>query len=152
MTRTILGAALVSVLAVPAALAVEPALSARLGTTPGEISAALGESGYEMTRYERESGRIELTAVKEGRRVEVYLDPDTGQVSRIDESVRRGPWPLRGVGDTEVRSRLEADGYRITKYERERGRIEVYADRGGQRWELKIDPRDGRIVEVEEED
>ncbi|MEL6773128.1 MAG: PepSY domain-containing protein [Pseudomonadota bacterium] len=152
MTRTIFTAALLAALTAPAAFAMEPVEGAMLGTEPSEISAALGESGYTMTRYERERGRIELTAVKEARRVEVYLDPASGAVTRVEEYRRGGSWPLPGADDGEIRAGLEADGYEIVKYERERGRIEVYADRDGRRWELKIDPRDGRIVEVEAED
>lgn len=151
MTRSLIAAALAAA-AATGALAAEPAVGERLGTEPGAISAALGESGWEMTRFEREDGRIELTAVREGRRVEAYLDPADGTVARVEERERRGPWPLPGVNDAEIRARLEAEGYRIAKYERERGEIEVYADRDGRRWELKIDPRDGRILEVEEED
>lgn len=152
MTRSIIAAALLAATTPLAASAVEPEAGATLGTEPGEISAALGESGYALTRYEREGGRIGLTAIKEGRRVEVYLDPATGTVARVEERDRGGPWPLPGVNDDDLRAGLEAEGYRITKYERERGRIEVYADRDGRRWEIEIDPRDGRIVELERED
>lgn len=65
--------------------------------------------------------------------------------SRHADTFRSKPCGVHETGGT------PADGYRIVKYERERGRIEVYADRDGRRWELKIDPRDGRIVEVEAE-
>ncbi len=152
MTRSIIVIATLSALTASAAVAVEPVEGARLGTEPGEISAALAESGYAMTAFEREGGRIELTAVKEGRRIEAYLDAGSGEVTRSTSRNRSGPWPLPGADDGAIRARLEAEGYRIVEYERERGRIEVYADRNGQHWELKIDQRDGRIVELEAED
>ncbi|GMG84529.1 hypothetical protein LNKW23_37450 [Paralimibaculum aggregatum] len=152
MTRSIFVAAVLAALTSPAAFAVEPAQGARLGTGPGEISAALGESGYALTKFARENGRIALIAVKDGLRVEAYLDAESGAVTRLESRGRRGPWPLPGVDDGALRAQLEADGYRIVEYERERGRIEVRADRAGRRWELKIDPRDGRIAEIEAED
>ena len=152
LTRPLPTAAILAALAAPAALAVEPVEGARLGTRPGEIAAALGESGYAMTRFEREGGRIALTAIKEGRRVEIRVDPATGKVSRAASRSRGGPWPLPGIGDDAIRARLEADGYRVVTYERERGRVEVCADREGRRWELEIDPHDGRILEAEPED
>lgn len=110
MTRPFVAAAL---LAAPAALAVEPVAGARLGTEPGEISAALAGSGYAMTTFERERARIEVTATREDRRVGAYLDPESGTVSRVETRTRRGPRPLPGAEDAEIRARLEADGYRI---------------------------------------
>lgn len=149
---SLFGAAALLTLTATAALATEPAEGARLGTNSGEISAALAQNGWDMTRFEREDGRIELTAIKEGRRIEAYIDPVSGQVARLEERSRSGPWPLPGADDAEIRARLEAEGYEIVKYEREHGRVEVYALRDGGRWELKIDPRDGRVVELEEDD
>lgn len=151
MTRILLAPAIVAALVLPAA-AVEPEMGARLGTTLDEISAALAADGYALTEFERDNGRIELTVIKEARRIEAYVDAATGEVTRVDSRSRGGPWPLPGVNDAELRARLAAEGYEIVKYERERREIEVKATREGRRWELEIDPRDGRTVKVEEDD
>jgi len=152
MTRILLVPAMAAALTALPALAVEPEMGARLGTTLDEISASLAADGYALTEFESEDGRIELTVIKEARRIEAYVDPVTGEVTRAESRSRGGPWPLPGVNDAEWRARLALEGYEIVKYERERGEIEVKAMRDGHRWELEIDPRDGRTVKVEEDD
>ena len=156
MTRSFVAALASAALAAVAPLsasAAEPAPGVTLGTAPGEIATALAADGFRMTRYVVEAGgRIALTAIKDDRRLEVHVDGSTGEVVAVEERTRRGPSPLPGVDDAEVRARLEADGWRIERYERERGRIEVYAERDGCRGEIEIDARDGRILSVEEED
>jgi predicted small secreted protein len=134
------------------ALAAEPTLGAKLGTTLQDISAALSADGYEMTKFEAEGNRIEVYAVKGDTRHEVYIDAATGKVTKVEMTARRGPSPLPGVSDDEVRASLLEQGYDVTKYERERGQIEVYANKDGSRWELKIDPRTGNILSVKAED
>ncbi len=151
MRRILLATGVAIALTAAPALAVEPTLGATLGTTPDAIAAALRDSGYDMTEYEREGGRVEVDAVKEDRRVEIEIDAETGQVVKLESRLRRGETQRAGVDDAEVRANLQAQGYEITKYERERQEIEVYATRDGRRWELKIDPRTGDIVKAEEE-
>lgn len=56
-----------------------------------------------------------------------------------------------GRTDAEIRQKLEAEGYTIQRMERERNEIEVKAMRGGQRWELKIDPETGKVLKRERE-
>lgn len=152
MTRILLAPAMVAALIALPAAAVEPETGARLGTTLAEISDALAADGYALTEFEHDDGRIELTVIKDARRIEAYVDAATGEVTRVESRSRGGPWPLPGVNDAELRARLAAEGYEIVKYERERGEIEVKAMREGRRWELEIDPRDGRTVKVEEDD
>ena len=61
------------------ALAVEPALGAKLGSSAAEIGGGFAADGYDLTKYERENGRIEVTAVKGQRRVKVYVDATSGK-------------------------------------------------------------------------
>ena len=152
MTRGPLVPALLGLLVAATAVAAEPEKGARLGTTLDEISAALAADGYALTGFERDDGRLGLTIVREDRRIEAHVDPATGEVTRVESRTRGGPWPLPGVDDAELRARLAAEGYEIVKYERERGGVEVGAMRDGRRWELRIDPRDGRVVTVEEDE
>ena len=155
--------------AAPAAAA-EPEIGARLGTEVDAIAAALAEDGWEMIKYEREAGRLEVYAVKEDRRVEARLDPATGEVVALEAYARRGARigapnggdgprapggddALRAPGgDDALRARLDADGYAIRKFERERGRIEVYAEKDGRLHEIDADARTGEILKIEEED
>ncbi|RIA56278.1 hypothetical protein [Dichotomicrobium thermohalophilum] len=46
--------------------------------------------------------------------------------------------------------RLAKAAYEMTKYERKRGRIEVYARKGEFTVEVKIDARSGEVYEVEQ--
>ncbi len=81
--RSIAAAALIAVAA--PALAVEPVPGALLGTDPAAIAAALQDSGWTIREIEREKGRIEVKAQRDGRRLEVYVDAATGAVSKIEE-------------------------------------------------------------------
>lgn len=151
MKRTVLLSTAFSVLLAGTAFAAEPMLGAKLGTSIDEISAALSGSGYEMTKFEREGNRIEVYAVKEDIWHGFYVDSTTGELIKVEMAARRGPSRLPGKSDDEIRAALQAEGYEVTKYERERGRIEVYAMKDGRHWELKIDARNGNIVSVEAE-
>lgn len=54
------------------------------------------------------------------------------------------------LADADIRTMLEQQGYRIVKIERERNKVEVYAKKDGRRWEIEMDSRSGRILELEE--
>lgn len=55
-----------------------------LGTTPQAIAKALTDQGYEMIKYEQEHGRIEVKAMKDGRKWELKIDPKSGKVTRVE--------------------------------------------------------------------
>lgn len=89
-TRTLfatLGAAAISgaLLVAHPSLAVEPVLGATLGTDAATIEKALAEDGYALGKFEREHGRIEVYATRDGRRLEIKIDPATGQVIRVED-------------------------------------------------------------------
>lgn len=151
MLRTMLLTGVAAAIVAGSAFAVEPAPGAKLGATAAEIGAALAADGYDTTRYEREGARIEVRAIKGDRRIEMYVDPATGEVVELESRLRRGPDPRPGADDEQIRASLAAQGYEVTKYERERGEIEVYVSKDGRRYELKIDPRSGEILKVEDE-
>ena len=152
MKRTIFIPTALSLVLAGAAFAVEPTLGAKLGTTVEDISAAVAADGYELTKFEKQGSRIEIYAVKDDARHEIDVDAATGEVVKVEMSARRGPSPLPGKSDDAIRTSLKDQGYEIAKYERERGQIEVYANKDGRRWELKIDPQTGNIMKVESED
>lgn len=152
MKHALVPTVLVATLLCGPAVAAEPALGTALGTTLAEIETALAADGYDMTKFERENGRIEVYAVREDQRLEMYLDRDSGEIIALETRQRRGPATRPGVDDREIRDTLAADGYAITSYRRERGELEVYAMRDGRLWEIKIDPRTGDVLSVEEDD
>ncbi|MEQ9518399.1 MAG: PepSY domain-containing protein [Parvibaculum sp.] len=80
-------AALIS-LASPAlaspALAEELTMETVLGTTIEEVQASLVEKGYEVRKAEMEDGKIEVYFVRDGQMGEVYVDPQTGTITKLD--------------------------------------------------------------------
>ena len=146
-----LAAVALALAAASPAAAAEPALGARLGTGFDEIAAALAEDGWETIKYEREARRLEVYAVRGDRRVEAELDPATGEVVALESYARRGSGPRAPEADDALRARLAEDGYAIRRFERERGRIEVRAEKDGRLWEIEADARSGEILEIEEE-
>lgn len=155
--------------------AVEPAPGATLGTTADAIKTALAADGYEMTRYDKRPALILVQAVKDGTRHMLFLNGRSGEVVKVQQAGRGspslrpvgtrtgeaiatpnqaagGPTPASVAGDDAIRARLTAEGYKITRFQREIGGIEVYATKDGRLWELKLDPRTGQILSAEAED
>lgn len=71
------------VLATPA-LAEDLTMDSVLGTTLDEVKAALTDMGYEVRKGEMEDGKIEVYFVRDGKMGEVYVDPQTGAVTKLD--------------------------------------------------------------------
>lgn len=67
----------------------------QVGTPPGqvpapaltddEIRARLATEGYAVRRLERERGKIEVKAIRDGRTWELYIDPVDGRILKIEE-------------------------------------------------------------------
>ena len=78
--------ALAAVLALPAGLAgASPELVGQnLGTSPEGIKTALVEKGYEVRKIEDEDGKIEAYAIRDGVRYEIYVDPASGKVVKVE--------------------------------------------------------------------
>lgn len=55
------------------------------GTTPEEIEATLTEQGFEVRKVETEDGELEAYATKDGERYEIYVDPETGKIAKVEE-------------------------------------------------------------------
>ncbi|MBK0400039.1 PepSY domain-containing protein [Limibaculum sp. M0105] len=51
------------------------------------VTDAVAAQGYEVRKLEREDGLIEVYALKEGKRYELYVDGDTGEIvkSKVDD-------------------------------------------------------------------
>ncbi len=117
-----------------------PCWRPRSPSPPGEIAAALAAEGHELSRLETADGGSDITAIRDGARVDLTLDAATGAVIALHDGQRRGAPDRPGVSDQAIRARLEAEGYTITKYERERDEIEVYATRAGAHFKIKSIP------------
>jgi len=56
-----------------------------------------------------------------------------------------------GLGEQEIRARLEAQGYKVREIEREHGRFEVEArDQAGKKVELQVSAADGSLIADDE--
>jgi hypothetical protein len=70
-------------LAAPA-LAEDLTRETMLGTTLQEVQSNLTAMGYEVRKAELEDGRIEVYVVKGNAMAEIYVDPATGRITRLD--------------------------------------------------------------------
>ncbi|MDF0601088.1 PepSY domain-containing protein [Psychromarinibacter sp. C21-152] len=147
-TRTLAALAALGLTA-GAASAADPTLGTTLGTDAGAIADALTAEAYEMTRYTVTGDRIDVTAIRDDARLDLVVDATTGEVIGLQAGLRRGAPDRAGLDDAAIREMIAAEGYQITRYERERGEIEIYATRDGRRWELKVDPLTGHILRSE---
>jgi hypothetical protein len=85
LTLALAAAAGLAVAAPLAALAADVAPGAIVGTDDGAIRTALTAEGYDVRKVESEDGQIEVYAVKDGKRLEIYVDGKTGAVTRVKE-------------------------------------------------------------------
>ena len=78
--------ALIAALALAASpvLALDLTTDTQLGTSSDEIRTSLKDLGYDVRKIEDEDGKIEAYVVKHGKMAEVYVDPKTGKISKIE--------------------------------------------------------------------
>ncbi len=81
MRKFLIAAAMLAALP---AFAADLAVDAQLGTTMDEVKASLVDMGYEVRKLEMEDGKIEAYAVMDGKMNEIYVDAETGQVTKLD--------------------------------------------------------------------
>lgn len=55
-----------------------------LGTSASAVEMALKAQGYSLREFESESGRIEVKATRDGQIWEMYVDPASGQVTKLE--------------------------------------------------------------------
>jgi uncharacterized membrane protein YkoI len=56
-----------------------------VGKTKAEIAASLEQQGYDVRKVETEDGNLEAYAVLDRQRFEIYVDPRTGNVVKIEQ-------------------------------------------------------------------
>lgn len=64
-------------------LASELTTNTVLGTDMATIHTKLTDMGYQVRKTEMEDGYIEVYVVKGNNKVEVYVSPETGKVTRL---------------------------------------------------------------------
>lgn len=136
-----------AVLALAIAAGVQAQTPAPGGLTVTEVVQKAEQAGYTaIADVEFDDGLWELDATApDGRRVDLHMDPRTGEI--LD------PRAAPAVAAADVARMLEAQGYtNVHDIELDDGRYEVEAvNAAGQKVDLKLDPRDGRIL-VENQD
>ncbi|WP_282605538.1 PepSY domain-containing protein [Pelagibius sp. Alg239-R121] len=55
------------------------------GKSGDEITKSLEEQGYEVRKIETEDGYLEAYALLDGKRFEIYVDPKTGNIIKIEQ-------------------------------------------------------------------
>ncbi|SDE31016.1 PepSY domain-containing protein [Ruegeria marina] len=77
---------LVAVMALAAGplFALEMTTDTILGTTEEAVRTSLKDLGYDVRKVEAEDGKIEAYVVKDKKMAEVYVDPATGKVVKIE--------------------------------------------------------------------
>lgn len=83
---TIKSLVLVSAIALGASVshAAEIAPGMVLGTTASAVEMALKTEGYDLRKFETESGYFEVKATRDGKTWDVKVDPGTGQVTKVE--------------------------------------------------------------------
>lgn len=132
-----LALAMALVFASGSACAADPA---RDGMDEAQVREALTAAGYtDIDDLDRDDGLWEADARRDGRRVEVRIDPRTGTVYPEDGTT--------SLTEADVRARLEAAGYaRIRDVHFDDGMWEADAEQGGVDYDLYMDPRTAQVV------
>ena len=79
-------AAAAAALTLPAALALAAVTKGDYaGKTEGEIIQSLEQQGYSVRKVETEDGYLEAYALLDGQRYEIYVDPETGKVVKVEK-------------------------------------------------------------------
>ena len=105
-----------------------------------DVRDALTAAGYtDIDDLERDDGLWEADASRDGRRVDVRIDPRTGVVYPEDGRT--------SLTEADVRASLEAAGYqRIRDVEFDDGMWEADAEHGGVDYDLYMDPQTAEVV------
>jgi uncharacterized membrane protein YkoI len=136
-----------AILALAIAAGVQAQAPATGGLTAAEVVQKAEQAGYSAIEdVELDDGLWELDATApDGRRVDLLMDPRTGEI--LD------PRAAPAVTAADVARMLEAQGYsNVHDIELDDGRYEVEAvNAAGQQVDLKLDPRDGRILSEQQD-
>lgn len=110
------------------------------GMSESDVRSAITAAGYtDIDDLDRDDGLWEADARRDGRRVELRIDPRTGAVYPEDART--------SLTEADVRAGLEAAGYeRIRDVHFDDGMWEADAEQGGVDYDLFMDPETGEVV------
>lgn len=110
------------------------------GMSESDVRSAIIAAGYtDIDDLDRDDGLWEADARRDGRRVELRIDPRTGTVYPEDART--------SLTEADVRAGLEAAGYeRIRDVHFDDGMWEADAEQGGVDYDLFMDPETGEVV------
>lgn len=110
------------------------------GMSESDVRSAITAAGYtDIDDLDRDDGLWEADARRDGRRIELRIDPRTGTVYPEDART--------SLTEADVRAGLEAAGYeRIRDVHFDDGMWEADAEQGGVDYDLFMDPETGEVV------
>ena len=110
------------------------------GMSESDVRSAITAAGYtDIGDLDRDDGLWEADARRDGRRVELRIDPRTGTVYPEDART--------SLTEADVRAGLEAAGYeRIRDVHFDDGMWEADAEQGWVDYDLFMDPETGEVV------
>lgn len=110
------------------------------GMSESDVRSVITAAGYtDIDDLDRDDGLWEADARRDGRRVELRIDPRTGTVYPEDART--------SLTEADVRAGLEAAGYeRIRDVHFDDGMWEADAEQGGVDYDLFMDPETGEVV------
>lgn len=110
------------------------------GMSESDVRSGITAAGYtDIDDLDRDDGLWEADARRDGRRVELRIDPRTGTVYPEDART--------SLTEADVRAGLEAAGYeRIRDVHFDDGIWEADAEQGGVDYDLFMDPETGEVV------
>ena len=73
-------------------------IGGKIGTSAADIVKVLGDNGYELHEYERDDGYIEVEARSDSVDLEMKIDPDSGEIVKIEKEHRTAYEKKRGPG------------------------------------------------------
>jgi hypothetical protein len=97
--KTLLGLfALSMVLFASPAQADQIDIGKKIGISAADIVKVLGDNGYEMDEFERDDDYIEVEARSDTVELEIKIDPDSGEIVKIEKEHRTAYEKKRGPG------------------------------------------------------
>lgn len=110
------------------------------GMSESDVRSVITAAGYtDIDDLDRDDGLWEADARRDGRRIELRIDPRTGTVYPEDART--------SLTEADVRAGLEAAGYeRIRDVHFDDGMWEADAEQGGVDYDLFMDPETGEVV------
>ena len=110
------------------------------GMSESDVRSVITAAGHtDIDDLDRDDGLWEADARRDGRRIELRIDPRTGTVYPEDART--------SLTEADVRAGLEAAGYeRIRDVHFDDGMWEADAEQGGVDYDLFMDPETGEVV------